>query len=145
MLEEIKYRMGRSGCTDLPGTEKSGGEMGQKYNQLSIYSGAIEFQGSTLKSTIGCAKKRLVGEFSEVGRQRGDYSKLFYKGREAGAVVRTRTGVKPLFISPGYALTIKDAIRMVLNCGGRYRIPEPIRMAHMLVNQLRKREEGKND
>jgi deoxyribonuclease V len=97
----------------------------------------------TEKPTIGCAKKRLVGEFSEVGLQRGDYSKLFYKGREAGAVVRTRTGVKPLFISPGYGLTIKDAIRMVLNCGGRYRIPEPIRLAHMLVNQIRKREEGK--
>jgi deoxyribonuclease V len=96
----------------------------------------------TEKPTIGCAKKRLVGEFSEVGRERGNSSKLFYKGKEAGAVVRTRTGVKPLFVSPGYALTIRDAVRMVFNCGGRYRIPEPIRLAHMLVNQLRKREEG---
>lgn len=98
----------------------------------------------TERPTIGCAKKRLVGEFSEVGRERGDYSKLFYKSREIGAVVRTRTGVKPMFVSPGYAITIKDAIRMVLDCGGRYRIPEPIRLAHMLVNQLRKKEEEKD-
>jgi deoxyribonuclease V len=89
------------------------------------------------KPTIGCAKKRLVGEFSEVGQCRGDRSPLFYKSREIGAVVRTRTNVKPLFISPGYGITIKDAVKMVLDCGGRYRIPEPIRQAHLLVNKLR--------
>ena len=95
------------------------------------------------KPTIGCAKKRLVGEFSEVGQQRGDYSMLFYKDREVGAVVKTRSGVKPLFVSPGNRLTIRDAIRMVLSCGGRYRIPEPVRQAHILVNRIRKRESAK--
>ena len=92
------------------------------------------------KPTIGCAKKRLVGDFPEVGQYRGDCSPLFYKSREIGAVVRTKTNVKPLFVSPGYAITIKDAVKMVLNCGGRYRIPEPIRQAHLLVNKLRKRD-----
>jgi len=92
------------------------------------------------KPTIGCAKKRLVGDFSEVGQYRGNFSPLFYKSREIGAVVRTRTNVKPLFVSPGYAITIKDAVKMVLNCGGRYRIPEPIRQAHLLVNKFRKRD-----
>ncbi len=79
------------------------------------------------KPTIGCAKTRLVGEFSEVGQNRGDYSPLFYKGRQVGNVVRTRTGVKPLFVSPGYGITIKEATDLVLNCGGRYRLPEPTR------------------
>jgi deoxyribonuclease V len=104
--------------------------MGQRYNKLSVIG------------CIGCAKKCLVGDFSEVGQYRGDCSPLFYKSREIGAVVRTRTNVKPLFVSPGYAITIKDAVKMVLNCGGRYRIPEPIRQAHLLVNELRKRDAG---
>jgi deoxyribonuclease V len=94
------------------------------------------------KPTIGCAKKRLVGEFSEVGQYKGDSSPLMYEGREIGTVVRTRTGVKPLFVSPGCGLTTKDAMRMVLDCGGRYRIPEPIRQAHLLVNRLRQRDEA---
>ncbi len=93
------------------------------------------------KPTIGCAKSRLVGEFSEVGQERGNHSLLFYKGREIGAVVRTRRGVKPLFVSPGYRVTLKDAIRMVLACGSGYRVPEPVRLAHLLVNRLREQEE----
>jgi deoxyribonuclease V len=93
------------------------------------------------KPSIGCAKKRLVGEFREVGSIKGDLSPLFYKGKKVGAVIRTKTGVKPLFVSPGYAVTIEDAIEMVLSCVDRYRIPEPIRQAHLLVNQLRLREE----
>lgn len=91
------------------------------------------------RPTIGCAKKRLVGDFSEVGPARGDYSMLTYKGETVGTVLRTRTGVKPIFVSPGHRATIKDALHMVLNCGGRYRIPEPIRQAHLLVNRVRKK------
>lgn len=95
----------------------------------------------TGKPTIGCAKTRLVGEFSEVGKRRGDYSLLSYEGKTVGAVVRTKTNVKPLFISPGYAVTLEDALAVTLNCGGAYRIPEPTRQAHLLVTRLR-REEG---
>ena len=93
------------------------------------------------KPVIGCAKKRLVGAFSEVGKKRGDHSPLFHKGKEVGAVVRTRTGVKPLFVSPGYGITVEEAMEMVLECGGGYRIPEPVRRAHLLVNRIRQREE----
>jgi len=90
------------------------------------------------RPTIGCAKKRLVGEFAEVGPNRGDFSPLSYRGKEIGNVVRTRTGVKPVFVSPGYGVTIQDATKMVLDCGGRYRIPEPVRQAHRLVNEARR-------
>ena len=93
------------------------------------------------KPTVGCAKTHLVGEYSEVGQHKGDYSLLLYGGQKVGAVVRTRTGVKPLFISPGYAVTIEDAVRITLNCGGQYRIPEPTRQAHLLVSRLRKEQD----
>ena len=89
------------------------------------------------RPTIGCAKKRLVGTFSEVGLNKGDSSRLLYKGKEVGVVLRTRTSVKPLFISPGHNITIKDCSSIVLDCVSRYRIPEPIRQAHLLVNQIR--------
>lgn len=91
--------------------------------------------------TIGCAKSRLVGEYPEVGQMRGDCSPLSFQGRVVGAVLRTRTRVKPVFVSPGYAATITDAISMTLACTNGYRIPEPIRQAHLLVNRRRRREE----
>ena len=92
------------------------------------------------KPTIGCAKSRLVGEFSEVGGEKGDYSPLQYKNRIIGAVLRTRKGVKPLFISPGNKITLKDSLKIVLSCTVRYRMPEPTREAHLLVNRIRKLE-----
>ncbi len=89
------------------------------------------------KPTIGCAKSRLVGEFDPVGQDRGDYVYLRYQNRVIGAVVRTRSGVKPIFISPGYGVMLQDCIRFVLETCPTYRIPEPTRQAHLLVNSVR--------
>ena len=89
------------------------------------------------KPTIGCAKSRLVGEFDPVGQDRGDYVYLRYQNRVIGAVVRTRSRVKPIFISPGYGVMLQDCIRFVLETCPTYRIPEPTRQAHLLVNSVR--------
>jgi deoxyribonuclease V len=89
------------------------------------------------RPTIGCAKSRLVGECDPVGELKGDYSFLRYQSRIIGAVMRTRQGVKPLFVSPGYGVTLDDCIGMVLESCPRYKIPEPIRQAHILVNSIR--------
>ena len=89
------------------------------------------------KPTIGCAKSRLIGEFSAVGAEKGDYSRLLYKNRIIGAVLRTRKGVKPLFISPGNKITLEESLKVVLGCAVRYRMPEPTREAHLLVNRIR--------
>jgi deoxyribonuclease V len=92
-------------------------------------------------ATIGCAKSRLVGEFSEVDERKGSYSPLWYKEQMVGAVVRTRRGVKPLFISPGNRITLDESVRIVLECCGKYRMPEPTRQAHLLVKGLMRRQE----
>ena len=92
------------------------------------------------KPTIGCAKSRLIGEFSGVGGEKGDYSRLLYKNRIIGAVLRTRKGVKPLFVSPGNKIDLEDSLKIVLGCAVRYRMPEPTREAHLLVNRIRKLE-----
>jgi deoxyribonuclease V len=89
------------------------------------------------RPTIGCAKSRLVGDCDPVGELKGDYSFLRYRDRIIGAVMRTRQGVKPLFVSPGYGVTLDDCIGMVLTTCSRYKIPEPIRQAHILVNSIR--------
>ena len=89
------------------------------------------------KPTIGCAKSRLVGDCDPVGELKGDYSFLRYGGSIIGAVMRTRQGVKPLFVSPGYGVALDDCIGMVRKTCSRYKIPEPIRQAHILVNSIR--------
>ena len=92
--------------------------------------------------TIGCAKSRLVGTFSPLGQHRGDRSPLLYRGEEVGRVLRTRSGVRPLFVSPGNRIDLDTSTEVVLRCCSRYRIPEPIRQAHLLVNALRRHQEA---
>ena len=89
------------------------------------------------RPSIGCAKSRLVGDHDPVGEMKGDYSYLRYGGKVIGAVMRTRQGVKPLFISPGYGVMLDDCTELVLKTCPRYKIPEPIRQAHVLVNSMR--------
>ena len=86
--------------------------------------------------SVGCAKSRLVGEHAEPGLRRGDWAPLLLEGRRVGAVVRTREGVNPLFISPGHRMGISQAVRWALACC-RTRVPEPIRLAEQVVNHLK--------
>ncbi len=89
------------------------------------------------KPTIGCAKSRLIGKFEEPGAERGAWSPLRDGEETIGAVVRTRSRVKPVFVSVGHKCTLEDAIRITLACATRYRIPEPTRLAHQAVSRLR--------
>lgn len=88
--------------------------------------------------TIGCAKSRLVGSYRKPGEKKGHMAKLMDRGEVVGRVVRTRRGVKPVFVSIGHQINLDDAVRLVLECAPRYRIPEPIREAHMTVNYIRR-------
>ncbi len=87
--------------------------------------------------TIGCAKSRLVGTYGHLPDRAGFYSILKDKGEEVGIVLRTRRGVKPIFVSPGHLMDIKTAYQLVIRCLKGYRLPEPIRMAHIVANQTR--------
>jgi deoxyribonuclease V len=86
---------------------------------------------------VGCAKSKLVGEYEEPCLEKGCWSRLIYEGKTVGAVLRTRTGVKPVFVSPGHLVTLDDAIRVVLHCSIRYRLPEPIRRADHLSRRFK--------
>ncbi len=91
------------------------------------------------KPTIGCAKSRLIGTFTEPPHEKGTYSLLKDKDETIGAVVRTRINVKPVFVSVGNKCLLKDAIEITLACTTRYRLPEPTRLAHQVVSKLRLR------
>lgn len=89
---------------------------------------------------VGCAKSRLCGEFGEPEPERGSWSPLLLEGEEVGRALRTRTGVQPVFVSPGHLSDLASAVDLVLRCSPRYRIPEPIRLAHEAVNAARRGE-----
>lgn len=88
--------------------------------------------------SVGCAKSRLVGEHREPGRRRGDWTPLRHRGEIVGAVLRTRPGVRPVYVSCGHRIGLRPAIRWTLECCRRFRIPEPIRRAHLRANALRR-------
>ncbi len=89
-------------------------------------------------ATVGCAKSWLVGEYEEPGPQRGAWTPLRFQGRQVGAVVRTRNNVRPVFVSPGHRMSVRLAVRIVLQTGAGFRLPEPVRQAHLFVNKIRR-------
>lgn len=103
------------------------------------YFGLASHMGLILdKPSIGCAKTRLVGKYNPVENSAGAYSELLYKNTVVGAALRTKINTTPVFVSPGHKIDLTSAIRFVLKTCCGYRIPEPIRQAHLLVNRLRK-------
>jgi len=92
--------------------------------------------------SIGCGKRRLVGHHEDVGGVKGDRVPLIFHERTVGAVLRTRPGVKPVFVSPGHRIGLEGSVEVVLNCCRGYRLPEPVRKAHRAVNRLRQSRQG---
>ena len=80
--------------------------------------------------TIGCAKSRLCGEHGEPDRTAGSQSELRDGGQVIGAVLRTRDGVNPLYVSIGHRIGLSEAVEWVLRCCRGLRLPEPTRLAH---------------
>jgi deoxyribonuclease V len=88
--------------------------------------------------SVGCAKSKLVGHYTEPGKFKGQHSQLKYRNQIVGVALRTRYNVNPVFVSPGHLIDLEGAINIVLNCTGKYRIPEPLRRADILSKKLKK-------
>jgi deoxyribonuclease V len=87
--------------------------------------------------TIGCAKTRLCGEHEKVTLRKGFSKPLLLDGEQVGLVFCSRDGVKPIYISPGHLADIHSSKRIVSRCLRRFRIPEPLRLAHIEANRVR--------
>ncbi|MCE8032671.1 MAG: deoxyribonuclease V [Halomonas sp.] len=85
--------------------------------------------------TIGVAKSRLCGVHDEVPEPRGEWTPLRHRGETIGAVLRTRVGVKPLFVSLGHRISLETSLDWVVKCLGRTKLPEPTRLADRLASR----------
>lgn len=88
------------------------------------------------KPTIGCGKTYFLGQYDEPARERGAWSVLTDKGDVIGGVLRTRDGVKPIYISQGHLANLETSLDLVMRCTPKYRLPEPIRQAHSAAGKF---------
>ncbi len=85
--------------------------------------------------SIGCTKKPLLRNLVSPGGSRGSFEWIEREGEKVGAALRTREGVKPVFVSPGHRVDLARSIQIVLATCPKFRIPEPLRRAHHLTRQ----------
>ncbi len=88
------------------------------------------------RPTVGCGKTRLIGQHDEPASEKGNQVPLMNRGELIGRVVRTRTNVKPVYVSVGHRATLDTACELILRCTTRYRLPEPIRAADHTAGQI---------
>ncbi|MBE9215155.1 deoxyribonuclease V [Plectonema cf. radiosum LEGE 06105] len=86
------------------------------------------------KPTIGVAKSLLIGKHQEVPQIKGSWQPLIHKSETIGAVLRTRSNVKPVYVSSGHRISLPTAIDYVLRCTPKYRLPETTRIADKLAS-----------
>jgi deoxyribonuclease V len=92
------------------------------------------------RPTIGVAKSRLFGHHLVPGLTRGDYADLiddYDQTQIIGAVLRTRSAVNPVYVSPGHLIDVPQSINFVLKCCTNYRLPETTRWAHNVAGGLK--------
>jgi len=88
--------------------------------------------------TIGCAKKILYGKYEEPGPQKGDKTAIKGGDESIGYALRTKERSKVVFVSPGHKITLEESLTLVSRATRKYRLPEPTRMAHEVVNAFRR-------
>ncbi len=94
------------------------------------------------RPAIGCAKSLLIGTHGELGQEAGSWVPLIdekAQGERIGAVVRTRTGVRPIYVSQGHRVSIETAIRLTLYVADGVRIPQPTRAADAFASERKQR------
>jgi deoxyribonuclease V len=90
--------------------------------------------------SVGVAKSRLIGEARMPARRRGSSTPILHNGELVGRLLRSRDGVRPLYVSVGHRITLEDAVRLVLAMGGGFRLPEPTRLADQRVRLLKRQD-----
>ena len=98
---------------------------------------AAHFGTLTGQPSMGCAKKMLFGNFAEPPIMQDSFSPIIDKQEQIGYAYRSKYKVKPVFVSPGHLIGMQNCLDVIRKCVGKYRIPEPTRLAHELVNKFR--------
>ncbi|MGC8816475.1 MAG: endonuclease V [Candidatus Hadarchaeum sp.] len=87
------------------------------------------------RPTLGVAKSKLCGGAEEPGKMRGSFSLLKEDGETIGAVVRTRDRGRPVYVSVGHKISLPTAIKITLETTREHRLPEPLRLAHVIATR----------
>lgn len=101
---------------------------------------AAHFGTLSGQPSMGCAKKILFGRYEEPSPVFGSYSPIYDKEEQIGIAYRSKGNTAPIYISPGYGMGMENSLQVIRQCTGKFRIPEPTRLAHELVNKFRKGE-----
>lgn len=101
---------------------------------------ATHFGVETGQPSMGCAKKLLTGTYEEPGLLTGDHTPIMAGSEQIGYAFRSKAKVAPVFVSPGHLVGMENSLHIIRQCTGKYRIPEPTRLAHELVNRFRRGE-----
>ena len=96
------------------------------------------------KPTLGCARRILAGTHHVVNETKGSYQILRIRGQAVGFACRTKDRVKPLFISPGNLCELDQSREIVNKCLRGFRLPEPLRLAHLFANKYKRKVEREN-
>jgi deoxyribonuclease V len=108
---------------------------GQGYAHPRRFGLACHFGILVDLPTIGCAKSRLIGAYDEPAAERGSWSPLVDREETVGAALRTQDGRNVVYVSTGHRISLASAIRVILACAPKYRLPEPQRLADRLSKQ----------
>ena len=92
--------------------------------------------------TIGCAKSRLCGSHEEPPAEPGNYAEVIDRDETVGAALRTKPGVKPVYVSIGHMIDLETAVDWVMKCCRGYRLPEPTRLAHLAAGGILEHQKG---
>ncbi len=92
-------------------------------------------------ATVGCSRKLLTGKHMPVRDLKGNYQPIRLRNKEVGLAYRSKDGVKPLFISPGHMCDLEYAKDVVIRCLRGFRMPEPLRLAHLFANKFKRHED----
>jgi deoxyribonuclease V len=152
-----KWATKKSDFPYIPGllTYKEGPSIVEAYKKLKIQPDILIVDGSGIahprgiglashiglvldKPTVGVTKTKLVGEYEKTK----EYSKLIYEGKHVGYILK-RKKYKPIFISPGHKISLETSLKIVRNCL-KNRLPEPIKIAHEYVNEVKRNAFPKN-
>lgn len=101
---------------------------------------ATHFGVLTGQRSMGSAKKILCGKYEEPQLEKHAFSPITHKNEQIGWAVRSKDKVAPIFVSPGNLMSLDDSLNIIQECFGKYRLPEPTRLAHEAVNRFRKHE-----
>lgn len=101
---------------------------------------AAHFGSLTGQRSMGCAKKILFGKFEEPLADYGSATPIMDKEEQMGYAFRSKSRTAPVYVSPGHLMGVQNTLDVIRQCTGKYRIPEPTRLAHELVNKFRKGE-----